>query len=293
MFLRLGGYHFAKAVLPLLLDTVDASPEYPPTLIFTSATAALRGSANCASFAAGKFALRALAQSLAREFGPKGIHVAHAIIDGVIDIERTKAYKFDHPDAKIKPEAVRLPGPRPPSPKMGHKVLTVNVVVSTIRLPTRTGTCIRSPGHASPTRSTSDPISKSGERSAGIVAEARAAPPCFEIREIQPSRTLLAYHSLILHLLLSSSPPFLGPADKGGFGVRSLAYLRSSLCARNRPKTEFCYDVHMSAMSGGSRHTLRHHLLAIPGVILGHRPCVAVFCCPPHVDPIMMQLLRT
>ena len=41
------------------------------------------------SFASGKFALRATGQSLAREFGPKGVHVAHAIIDGVIDIPRT------------------------------------------------------------------------------------------------------------------------------------------------------------------------------------------------------------
>jgi NAD(P)-dependent dehydrogenase (short-subunit alcohol dehydrogenase family) len=82
------------------------SLEYPPTLIFTSATAAMKGSALCASFSTGKFAMRSLAQSLAREFGPKGVHVAHAIIDGVIDIERTKDWKFDHPDAKIKPEAV-------------------------------------------------------------------------------------------------------------------------------------------------------------------------------------------
>ena len=51
--------------------------------------------------------MRALAQSLAREFGPKGVHVAHAIIDGVIDIERTKEWQFDHPDAKISPHAVR------------------------------------------------------------------------------------------------------------------------------------------------------------------------------------------
>lgn len=50
--------------------------------------------------------MRALAQSLAREFGPKGVHVAHAIIDGVIDIERTKDWKFDVPDAKISPHAV-------------------------------------------------------------------------------------------------------------------------------------------------------------------------------------------
>jgi len=99
-----GAYHFAQAAIPLLLKAT--SLEYPPTLIFTSATAAMKGSANCSSFATGKFAMRALAQSLAREFGPKGLHVAHAIIDGVIDIERTKDYKFDHPDAKISPDAI-------------------------------------------------------------------------------------------------------------------------------------------------------------------------------------------
>ena len=55
--------------------------------------------------------MRALAQSLAREFGPKGIHVNHAIIDGVIDIERTKDWKFEHEDAKIKPEAVSRSDP--------------------------------------------------------------------------------------------------------------------------------------------------------------------------------------
>ena len=104
IFIRRGGYLFAQQVLPLLLKNKDA--EHPPTLIFTSATAAMKGSAQCASFAAGKFAMRALAQSLAREFGPKGVHVNHAIIDGVIDIERTKHYKFDHPEAKIKPDAI-------------------------------------------------------------------------------------------------------------------------------------------------------------------------------------------
>lgn len=79
---RRGGFHFAQACLPLLLDATDL--EYPPTLIFTSATAAMKGSAQCSSFATGKFAMRALAQSLAREFGPKGVHTVHAIIDGVI-----------------------------------------------------------------------------------------------------------------------------------------------------------------------------------------------------------------
>jgi len=99
-----GAFLFSQAVLPHLLKNTDA--EYPPTLIFTSATAAMKGSALCTSFAAGKFAMRAIAQSLAREFGPKGVHVNHAIIDGVIDIERTSHYKFDHPEAKIKPEAI-------------------------------------------------------------------------------------------------------------------------------------------------------------------------------------------
>lgn len=102
----LGGAHFSRAVLPLLLETEKASAPYPPTLIFTSATAALRGGALFSSFATGKFAMRALSQSLAREFGPKGVHVVHAIIDGVIDIPRTKEWKFDAPDAKISPESI-------------------------------------------------------------------------------------------------------------------------------------------------------------------------------------------
>jgi len=55
------------------------------TLIFTGATASVRGSAGFSAFAAAKHSLRALAQSCARELGPKGIHVAHTIIDGMID----------------------------------------------------------------------------------------------------------------------------------------------------------------------------------------------------------------
>lgn len=59
------------------------------------------------SFASGKFALRALSQSLAREFGPKGVHVSHAIIDGVIDMPRTKEWLKDAgPDAKISVDGV-------------------------------------------------------------------------------------------------------------------------------------------------------------------------------------------
>ncbi len=57
------------------------------TILFTGATAALRGSANFAAFAGAKHALRALAQSMARELGPQGVHVAHVIVDGAIDTE--------------------------------------------------------------------------------------------------------------------------------------------------------------------------------------------------------------
>ena len=57
------------------------------TIIFTGATASLRGREGFAAFAGAKHALRALAQSMARELWPKGIHVAHLIIDGAIDTE--------------------------------------------------------------------------------------------------------------------------------------------------------------------------------------------------------------
>lgn len=55
------------------------------TILFSGATASMRGGANFAAFAGAKHALRALAQSMARELGPKGIHVAHVVIDGGID----------------------------------------------------------------------------------------------------------------------------------------------------------------------------------------------------------------
>lgn len=57
------------------------------TIIFTGATASMRGSSGFAAFASAKHGLRALAQSMARELGPKGIHVAHTVIDGAIDTD--------------------------------------------------------------------------------------------------------------------------------------------------------------------------------------------------------------
>jgi NAD(P)-dependent dehydrogenase (short-subunit alcohol dehydrogenase family) len=63
-------------------------PRERGTILFSGATAAMKASANFAAFASGKHGLRAVAQSMAKELGPKGIHVAHAIIDGVIDVPR-------------------------------------------------------------------------------------------------------------------------------------------------------------------------------------------------------------
>ena len=60
------------------------------TVIFTGATGSLRGRPGFAHFASAKAGLRAIAQSMAREFGPQDLHVAHVIIDGGIDGERLK-----------------------------------------------------------------------------------------------------------------------------------------------------------------------------------------------------------
>lgn len=81
------------------------------TIIFTGATAGLRGSANFAAFAGAKHALRALAQSMARELGPKNIHVAHIVVDGAIDTEfiRTtfpERYALKDQDGILNPEHI-------------------------------------------------------------------------------------------------------------------------------------------------------------------------------------------
>ena len=76
------------------------------TIIFTGATASLRGSARFAALAVPKFGLRALAQSLSRELGPKGIHVAHVVIDGGIGQPGLLSAGSDQPDATLAPEAI-------------------------------------------------------------------------------------------------------------------------------------------------------------------------------------------
>ena len=72
------------------------------TILFTGATASVRGSAGFAAFAGAKHALRALAQSMARELGPQGIHVAHVVVDGMIDTAFT-AQNFPERYAALKP----------------------------------------------------------------------------------------------------------------------------------------------------------------------------------------------
>lgn len=77
------------------------------TILFTGATASLRGSARFANLAVPKFGLRALAQSMARELAPQGVHVAHVIIDGQIDSERRRELRASRgPDALLPPAAI-------------------------------------------------------------------------------------------------------------------------------------------------------------------------------------------
>jgi len=86
-------------------------PRARGTIIFTGATASVRGGDGYAAFAGGKHALRALAQSMARELGPKGIHVAHVVIDGAIDtkwIEERfpERYALKEQDGVLQPDAI-------------------------------------------------------------------------------------------------------------------------------------------------------------------------------------------
>lgn len=74
-----GAYLAAREVLPGMLEQERG------TILLTGATASLRGKDRFAALAVGKFGLRALGQSMAREFGPRGIHVAHVVVDGQID----------------------------------------------------------------------------------------------------------------------------------------------------------------------------------------------------------------
>jgi NAD(P)-dependent dehydrogenase (short-subunit alcohol dehydrogenase family) len=98
----LGGFLVGRAAARLMVAAGRG------TILFTGATASLRGGANFANLAVGKFGLRALAQSMARELGPKSVHVAHVVIDGMIAAEHRPGRKRgEHtPDALLDPDAI-------------------------------------------------------------------------------------------------------------------------------------------------------------------------------------------
>ena len=82
-------------------------PDGEGSILFTGATASLRGSARFVNLAVPKFGLRALAQSMARELGPKGLHVAHVIVDGQVESERYRTLGEQRgPDSLLAPDAI-------------------------------------------------------------------------------------------------------------------------------------------------------------------------------------------
>lgn len=91
----------------MLKHAEDQSARYPPTIIFTGATASIKANAQMSTFAAPKWALRAMSMSLAKEFAPRGVHVVHAIIDGAIDIPKSQdMLKNLEREARVGPEEI-------------------------------------------------------------------------------------------------------------------------------------------------------------------------------------------
>jgi NAD(P)-dependent dehydrogenase (short-subunit alcohol dehydrogenase family) len=80
-------------------------PNRHGAILFTGASASVKGYSQSAAFAMGKFALRGLAQSMARELSPQGIHVAHFVIDGGIRSAR-RVEPVDKPDSMLDPDAI-------------------------------------------------------------------------------------------------------------------------------------------------------------------------------------------
>lgn len=97
----LGGFHVGQLGARVLAEKGKG------TLIFTGATASRRGGPKFAALAVPKFGLKALAESMARELGPMGVHVAHVIIDGMIDLPRTRQMIPEAPTEKfLNPDAI-------------------------------------------------------------------------------------------------------------------------------------------------------------------------------------------
>ena len=96
-----GAFYAAQQILPAMVEAGRG------TILLTGATASLRGSARFSALAVGKFGLRALGQSMAREFGPQGIHVAHVVIDGQINTPRVRERSPEREEhTMLSPEAI-------------------------------------------------------------------------------------------------------------------------------------------------------------------------------------------
>jgi NAD(P)-dependent dehydrogenase (short-subunit alcohol dehydrogenase family) len=96
-----GGFLVAQQAVKRML------PNKHGAILFTGASASVKGYAQSAPFAMGKFALRGLAQSMARELSPQGIHVAHFVIDGGIR-SAARTEPADRPDSMLDPDAIAL-----------------------------------------------------------------------------------------------------------------------------------------------------------------------------------------
>jgi NAD(P)-dependent dehydrogenase (short-subunit alcohol dehydrogenase family) len=95
-----GGFLVGQAAARAMLARGSGS------ILFTGASASVKGYVNSAPFAMGKFGLRGLAQSMARELAPKNIHVAHFVIDGGIEAADGAPRAGGRPDAMLKPDAI-------------------------------------------------------------------------------------------------------------------------------------------------------------------------------------------
>ncbi|KAF9033527.1 hypothetical protein BJ165DRAFT_1534483 [Panaeolus papilionaceus] len=106
-----GAFEFARgAITTFKANSIEEPVGKRGTLIFTGATASIRGNVVTSLFSAGKFALRALSQSLAKEFGKENIHVAHAVIDGGILVDRQRQRRssewVENEDGRLLPDSI-------------------------------------------------------------------------------------------------------------------------------------------------------------------------------------------
>jgi NAD(P)-dependent dehydrogenase (short-subunit alcohol dehydrogenase family) len=92
-----GAFRCVHRLLPSMLERQQG------TILFTGVTASIKATGNFTAFGSSKFALRGLAQSMARELGPRGIHVAHVIIDGIIDTPHTRKLPGVKPEQCLNP----------------------------------------------------------------------------------------------------------------------------------------------------------------------------------------------